>query len=133
MQASIQLLTDAGINFAFLLEHGIDHLTFADELIASGIVLNEDITWVTFHGAFDYAYLINNLTNEDLPASVEKFMGLAEQFFPQMYDTKIIAAQTEDIKGTSLQKLANELGVRLSLFLIWFFIRFFIFMSCFKL
>ena len=75
------------------------------------MVINEDVKWITFHGAFDFAYLVNALTNEDLPPTLEQFQFKCKQFFPSMYDTKIIAAEMDDIKGNSLQKLANELCV----------------------
>lgn len=99
---------------------GIKSLNFADNLISSGLVLNPEITWVTFHGAFDYAYLIKAVTNEDLPQTQDQFMYLCKQFFPRTFDTKIIASEMQDIKGNSLQKLANELAVKniLNLFLI---------------
>ena len=109
---SIELLKDAGINFANLSEYGIDHIVFAEHLISSGMVLNNDIKWITFHGAFDFAYLVKSLTNEELPPTLEQFMFICKQFFPHMFDTKIIAAEMDDIKGNSLQKLANELCVR---------------------
>lgn len=85
---------------------------FADGIITSGMILNDDIKWITFHGAFDFAYLVKCLTNEKLPQTIEQFQIKCKQLFPVMYDTKIIAAEMEDIKGNSLQKLANELCVR---------------------
>lgn len=109
---SIELLKDAGINFNNLFEYGIESLVFAEGLISSGMVINPDIKWITFHGAFDFAYLVKSLTNEILPPTLEQFQYKCKQFFPAMYDTKIIAAEMDDIKGNSLQKLANELCVR---------------------
>lgn len=105
------MLKDAGINFNSLFDFGIDHLKFAENLISSGMVINDDVKWITFHGAFDFAYLVKALTNEDLPQTLEQFQFKCKQFFPSMYDTKIIAAEMDDIKGNSLQKLANELCV----------------------
>lgn len=104
-------MKDAGINFNTLYEYGIDHLQFAENLISSGMVINSDVKWITFHGAFDFAYLVKSLTNEILPPSLEQFQFKCKQYFPVMYDTKIIAAEMDDIKGNSLQKLANELCV----------------------
>lgn len=94
---------------------GIKSLNFADCLISSGLILNHEITWITFHGAFDYAYLLKALTNEELPSTQDQFMYLCKQFFPNTFDTKIIASEMEDVKGNSLQKLANELAVRKSI------------------
>jgi len=108
-------LTEAGINFRNLSQFGIPHLVFADYLISSGLVLNEDISWITFHGAFDYAYLISILSNDKLPSTYEKYSAIVKQYFPKTYDTKIIASELEDVKGRSLQKLGNELAVKIFL------------------
>jgi CCR4-NOT transcription complex subunit 7/8 len=77
-------------------------LVFAENLISSGMVINDDIKWITFHGAFDFAYLVKCLTNEHLPQTLEQFLFKCKQYFPVMYDTKIIAAEMDDIKGNSL-------------------------------
>ena len=57
------MLQDAGINFDNLKQEGIEPLVLGDYLTSSGLVLNEDARWITFHGAFDYAYLIKILIN----------------------------------------------------------------------
>lgn len=46
---SIDLLTAAGINFQQHLEHGIDSDTFAELFISSGLVLSDDVRWISFH------------------------------------------------------------------------------------
>lgn len=108
---AIQLLTDAGINFENLIKFGIDELDFAEQLIAQGLVMNPDINWVTYHGGFDFGYLLRNIMNEPLPNTYEQFIHMAKQYFPNMWDAKIIANEHENVKGTQLQKLANNLGV----------------------
>ena len=60
---SINMLKDAGIKFEYLADHGIEPLRLAEALISSGLVLNEDIVWVTFHGSFDFAYMLRLLIN----------------------------------------------------------------------
>lgn len=78
---SINLQKDAGIDFKNLTEFGIDPLAFADQLTSSGLVLNDDIKWVTFHGSFDFAYLLKNLINSELPGTMDQFMDCLRQFF----------------------------------------------------
>ena len=47
-QDSIDMLTGAGIQFKRHEEEGVEVDTFAELLISSGLVLNEDVTWTTF-------------------------------------------------------------------------------------
>ena len=47
-QDSIDMLTTAGIQFKRHEEEGIDVDQFAELLISSGLVLSDDITWITF-------------------------------------------------------------------------------------
>ena len=44
------LSNSAGIDFGRILEHGIDQNEFGELLITSGLVLLEDVTWITFTG-----------------------------------------------------------------------------------
>ena len=48
-QDSIDLLNRAGIQFKRHEEEGIDVSDFAELLITSGLVLNEDVKWLSFH------------------------------------------------------------------------------------
>ena len=48
-QDSIDLLNRAGIQFKRHEEDGIDVSDFAELLITSGLVLNEDVKWLSFH------------------------------------------------------------------------------------
>ena len=109
---SINLLKDAGIDFKNLTEFGIDPVQFAEQLLSSGLVLNEEVKWVTFHGSFDFAYLLKNLIYSELPPIKESFMEYIKIFFPNVYDQKIIVSEMTDIKSGSLQKLAMDLDIR---------------------
>ena len=48
-QDSIELLTKSGIDFKRHELHGIDVFEFGEVMISSGMVLLEDIKWVSFH------------------------------------------------------------------------------------
>jgi hypothetical protein len=37
---------------------GIDVQRFGELLMSSGIVLNDDIRWITFHSGYDFGYLL---------------------------------------------------------------------------
>ena len=81
-------MKDAGIEFKNLTEFGIDPIAFADLLTSSGLVLNDEIKWITFHGSFDFAYLLKNLLCTDLPNTMDQFMDLTRQYFPNIYAIK---------------------------------------------
>ena len=48
-QNSIDLLTKSGIDFKRHEEYGIDVLDFGELLITSGLILSDDVKWITFH------------------------------------------------------------------------------------
>lgn len=58
-QDSIDLLQNSGIQFKKHEEEGIDPLDFAELLITSGIVLVENIKWLSFHRYFLIFFKIN--------------------------------------------------------------------------
>lgn len=47
-QDSIDMLTGAGIQFKRHEEEGVEVDMFAELLISSGLVLHEEVTWMTF-------------------------------------------------------------------------------------
>ena len=65
---SIQMLKEHGIDFAKLKAHGIPQQYFAEKATSSGLVLNDRLTWICFHGNQDFGFLLKLLTNENLPA-----------------------------------------------------------------
>ena len=58
-QDSIDMLSNsAGIDFSRSMDNGIDQNEFGELLISSGLVLLEDVTWITFTG-YLHALLIH--------------------------------------------------------------------------
>jgi len=53
-QDSIDLLTRSGIDFNNNEVNGIDVRTFGEKLTTSGIVLSEELIWVSFHSGYDF-------------------------------------------------------------------------------
>lgn len=79
---AIQLLQKSGIDFQQLATRGIDKVELATQLLGLDIFLNNDITWVCFHGNYDFAYLVKTLMNEHLPATLEEFENYLQLYFP---------------------------------------------------
>jgi hypothetical protein len=109
---SIDMLKEAGINFDELAEKGIEPLHFADVVFSSGLLLNEDVKWITFHGAFDFAYLIKVVSNTALPTNQDKFNTTLKLYFPSVYDIKIIMKEVNELRSGSLSKLARDLELK---------------------
>ncbi|KAK1425968.1 hypothetical protein QVD17_14635 [Tagetes erecta] len=68
---SINLLKQTGIDFKLIAEKGIDASKFGALLMSSGVVLNDEICWVTFHGGYDFGYLLKLLTG----VKIKQFTG----------------------------------------------------------
>lgn len=108
---SIQLLSDAGLDFAKHRDRGIDQNAFAELMTTSGLVLMDEVRWIVFHGAYDFGYLVKVLTDSPLPKAESDFFELLFAFFPNIYDLKYLALACETLGG-SLQKVGNDLGIR---------------------
>lgn len=55
---SIKLLVDSGIDFKANLNKGVDHVRFAELLMTSGVVLNHEVKWITFHAGYDFGCVL---------------------------------------------------------------------------
>lgn len=109
-QDSIDLLTRSGIDFKRHEELGIDVIYFAELLISSGIVLCDEVRWVSFHSGYDFGYLMKLLTCKPLPHEEDDFFSEMKLYFPQIYDIKYLMKSCEGLKG-GLNKLAEDLEV----------------------
>ena len=74
---SVELLRRRGLDFANHQEKGIEAHHFAEVLMTSGLVLCDDIKWLTFHSAYDFGYLLRLLTNAPLPGERGKAPAVA--------------------------------------------------------
>ncbi|XP_074603900.1 CCR4-NOT transcription complex subunit Pop2 [Brevipalpus obovatus] len=109
-QDSIELLQNSGIQFRKHEEDGIDPLEFAELLITSGIVLNEDVKWLSFHSGYDFGYLMKICTDQNLPTEESEFFELLRIYFPCIYDVKYLMKSCKNLKG-GLQEVADQLGL----------------------
>jgi CCR4-NOT transcription complex subunit 7/8 len=133
-QDSIELLQKSGIDFKMHQERGIDVADFGELLMTSGIVLNEDVKWISFHSGYDYGYLLKVLTcqvstssfsfhyiclrtMQALPREEAEFFELLRMFFPCIYDIKYLMKNQFLLNG-GLQKIAETLQV-VVLSIIW--------------
>ncbi|KAG2327718.1 hypothetical protein Bca52824_010446 [Brassica carinata] len=100
----------SGIDFAENNRNGVDSRRFAELLMSSGIVLNENVRWVTFHSGYDFGYLLKLLTCQDLPETQSGFFEMIRVYFPRVYDIKHLMKFCNSLHG-GLNKLAELLEV----------------------
>ncbi|XP_015785076.1 CCR4-NOT transcription complex subunit 7 isoform X3 [Tetranychus urticae] len=110
-QDSIELLQNSGIQFKKHEEDGIDPLDFAELLITSGIILNDDVKWLSFHSGYDFGYLLKITTDQNLPTDESEFFELLRLYFPSIYDIKYLMKSCKNLKG-GLQEVADQLELQ---------------------
>ena len=107
---SIDMLEESGIDFDANASYGVDVSRFAELLTISGIVLNEEVCWLTFHSGYDFGYLLKVLIGQRLPDKEEDFFPLIDLYFPNIYDIKYVVKFVDELHG-GLSKLAELLDV----------------------
>ncbi|GAM34959.1 hypothetical protein TCE0_015r02889 [Talaromyces pinophilus] len=131
-QDSTSMLAKAGIDFSMHEKNGIDPVEFGALLMSSGLVLLDDVHWISFHSGYDFGYLMKIMLCKPLPEDEEEFHKLLRIFFPSLYDIKYLmkhagrnqtandspltpaALQVINNLGqkSGLQDIADELGVK---------------------
>ena len=98
----------SGINFSLHEQLGIDPDAFAERLITSNILCNEQVKFLTFHSAYDFGYLLKVLEGaQNLPKTETGFLEKLKMYFPHIYDIKFMIRDFHKLKG-GLQDLANQ-------------------------
>lgn len=111
--ASIELLERAGVNFERLETNGIDQQEFGELLISSGLVIQDEVSMVAFHGGYVLAYLWKLMTCKEMPSALEQFVDSLQLFLPTFWDLRLIKSRfdPEWSKG-SLDALAHEFNIK---------------------
>mmetsp|Transcript_26223 Transcript_26223/g.44216 ORF Transcript_26223/g.44216 Transcript_26223/m.44216 type:complete len:312 (+) Transcript_26223:85-1020(+) len=109
-QDSIDMLISSGINFDKFEKCGIDIHRFGELMMMSGLVLTDDVKWLSFHSGYDFGYLLRTLTCAELPADEGAFMELLHLYFPCIFDIKFMMTAVEGMHG-GLNTLADNLKV----------------------
>jgi len=108
---SMELLRSAGLDFERHYHSGIQPAAFGEAIMMSGVVLSDDVTWLSFHGGYDFAYMTKVLSQKDLPDDEKSFFHILSLYFPKLYDVKYLMKSCEHLVG-GLQKVATELSVK---------------------
>lgn len=107
---SIALLTTSGIAFDILESRGISADTFGEYMISSGLFCNDDLHWISFHGIYDFAYILKYITNQPLPDTEKDFFDILKLYFINFYDIRVLVRNHDNFRG-SLMKLGQELSL----------------------
>ncbi|TYI88185.1 hypothetical protein E1A91_D04G189900v1, partial [Gossypium mustelinum] len=106
---SIELLKRQGIDFTRNKEKGICSRDFGMMVLISGLGFGE-LTWVTFHSAYDFGFLLKILTQNPLPPDLKSFMRHLTYYFGCMiFDIKY-SFKIFNLHG-GLEKVAKTLNV----------------------
>ncbi|XP_074352932.1 putative CCR4-associated factor 1 homolog 11 [Apium graveolens] len=116
--ASIELLKQQGINFLKNKQQGISGREFSRLFFYcfgpgrkfNNPTENLKITWVTFHGHYDIAYLLAMIIQTKLPYDLDTFIHLLHYYFgSSVYDLKMIL-KFQGLHG-GLERMAEILEV----------------------
>ncbi|GJN01272.1 hypothetical protein PR202_ga18525 [Eleusine coracana subsp. coracana] len=114
---SVALLAANGVDLAAHRARGVPASALSALMMSSGLVCNHNhggavVTWVTFHSAYDFAYLLKLLMGRKLPSSMADFLRYVRVFFgDNVYDVKHMMRFCGDLYG-GLDRVAATLGVQ---------------------
>lgn len=129
---STAMLEKAGIDFAAHEKNGIDPHEFGALLYSSGLVLDPDVRWISFHSGYDFGYLMKIMLQQPLPEDEDDFHERLDIFFPSLFDIKYLikhASRNQTVNNgqalsqegasilsklqakSGLQDIADEMGI----------------------
>ena len=110
-QESIDMLQKCGVDFAKAEEQGIEPKKFGSLLTTSGLVLDPEVSWLSFHSGYDFGYLVKIMSQQALPSDEEEYINIVRMWFPRIYDIKFLLrhAQRQNQRGLANQQTSNIL------------------------
>ncbi|PNX82783.1 CCR4-associated factor 1-like protein 11 [Trifolium pratense] len=108
---SIDLLRCQRIDFNCNVIYVVNSFHFSELMARSGLVFNKAVTWVTFHGTYEFGYLVKILRQSNVPVSLGEFLGVLRFIFGRsVYDMKYMICYCNGLYG-GLECVASILNV----------------------
>ncbi|PWW78642.1 ribonuclease H-like protein [Tuber magnatum] len=76
----------------------IDVYQFGNLLISSGLVMYDDVKWISFHSGYDFGYLVKIMSCLPLPMEESEFRNLLSKYFPALYNIKFLVKSCPTLK-----------------------------------
>ncbi|KAL7297914.1 hypothetical protein TKK_0009093 [Trichogramma kaykai] len=110
----IKFLKKHGFDFNRHKNEGVSHEEFRKLLVDTGIFGSNNITWVTFYGNFDIAYLLKLCANRWFD-DAQSFLATVSEYFPSTIDVKVLIEKNYiRVRSKGLLKLASELRIEVN-------------------
>ena len=113
-QDSIDFLAQAGLDLEMHEKNGIEPDSFGSLLISSGLVLLEDVRWISFHSGYDFGYLVKLMLCKPLPEDETEYRKLLSIFFPSIYDIKYMVKHAQRLQAVNDTPLTPQAATILS-------------------
>ncbi|XP_054793134.1 probable CCR4-associated factor 1 homolog 6 [Prosopis cineraria] len=115
----IDALRDSGMDLEKNQKDGVTYSDFAELLMSSGLVMRDEVSWITFQGSSHFGYLVKLLTaagKKNLPETEQEFMEILNFCFPVFYDVKHLIRSSTNVNlhqhgGGELEDVARFLEV----------------------
>ncbi|KAK1267451.1 hypothetical protein QJS04_geneDACA014622 [Acorus gramineus] len=116
---AVDFLRNSGIDLERNLREGVavdDFAKLFKKAFVDGGRNGQQHRWITFHGLYDFAYMIKILTAAPLPGNLGEFLSLVATFFGRVYDLKSMAKWCHGLMGgeIGLVRMANILNIDIS-------------------
>ena len=105
---SIDFLASAGLDLEEHKKNGIEPHEFGSMLISSGLVLIDDVRWISFHSGYDFGYLVKLMLCKALPEDESEYRKLLSIFFPSIYDIKYMVKHAQRSSTVNDQPLSTS-------------------------
>ncbi|XP_054793130.1 probable CCR4-associated factor 1 homolog 6 [Prosopis cineraria] len=114
----IEALRDNGMDLEKNQKDGVTYSEFAELLMSSGLVMRDEVSWITFQGSSHFGYLVKLLTGKkNLPETEQEFLEILKYCFPVSYDVKHLIRSSTNVNlqqhgGGELEDVARFLEVK---------------------
>lgn len=119
LDSVIDSYLSCGFDFTRAETDGVDMADFGEILLNSGLLMNSNIYWITYHGCYELAYLLKALSGSVLPTCLDEFNKCLYDYFVSCYDVKCMLQTVWDDHNAfasgnspSLREACQSLGLK---------------------